>query len=112
MNPYYRTICARMTYPNLASPGANNGDDDDIDDEDVLSVLPQFECGLFFNFHSDSCPSCLGEAPNKEYLDKMIAMKHECCKKDMARNAAYRKIKAKARQAVKVSVLQRLLDAA
>lgn len=102
MNPYYRSVCA--THPKLTPPNVNNDDNGDSDGSDVVGILPEFEQSLFY---SNSCSCCLQEIPNRELFDKTIVTKHhDCCKEDWARKAAYQKIKAKAKRAVKVSAFE------
>jgi hypothetical protein len=98
MNPYYRFIC--MTHSKFAN--VNNDDDNNCDGNDGASdvILPEFE-HLFTNIClTDSCSCCFREASNKKVL---ISKQHDYCKDDWMRKMAYRKIKTKIENAIRVS---------
>ncbi|XP_025157802.1 tubulin glycylase 3A-like [Harpegnathos saltator] len=92
VNPYNRPAFAR-TWPKWLRP------DDDVDDSegDVVSGLPEFECGVFANSCMAACSCCPREAPEQE----QEARTRGCCREDWARKAAYRKIKERVAAAVK-----------
>lgn len=95
MNPYHRSIRARMTRLKWMLP-------DDVDDQSEtgiggLSCL--FECGAYANSYVDACSCCI-------FLDETTVARHrDCCKKEWLRKEAYWKIKAKVEDAVKVIFL-------
>lgn len=93
VNPYHRSIRARMTRPKWTLP------DTDDQSETGISGLPEFECGAYANSCMDACSCCtLSEKTT-------VAERRGCCKKEQSRKEAYRKIKAKVENAVKVIFL-------
>jgi len=100
MNPYYRFIC--MTHSKFANVNNDDDNNNDCDGNDGASdvILPEFE-HLFTNIClTDSCSCCLREASNKKLL---ISKQHDYCKEDWMRKMAYRKIKTKIENAIRVS---------
>lgn len=93
VNPYHRSIRARMTYPKWTLADA------DDQSEVGISGLPEFECGAYVNSYAGACSCCtLSE-------ETTIAQHRGYCKKERLRKEAYKKIKAKVENAVKVIFL-------
>lgn len=62
VNPYHRSISARMTRPKWTLP-------DDVDDQSEAGIggLPKFECGAYANSYVDACSCCI-------FLDEMTVV--------------------------------------
>jgi len=90
VNPYHRSVRAKMMRPKWMLPDAND------QSEAEINGLPEFECG---NSCMDACSCCT-------FSEEMTgARRRGCCKKERLRKEAYRKIKVKVENAVKVIFL-------
>ncbi|TGZ49818.1 tubulin glycylase 3A [Temnothorax longispinosus] len=87
VNPYHRSVRARMTRPRWTLPDA------DDQSEAGISGLPEFECGAYENSYVDACSCCT--------FSGEIIVAQRRCKKERSRREAYEKIKAKVENAVK-----------
>lgn len=88
VNPYYRSIRARMTCPRWTLPDA------DDQSETGICGLPEFEYDAYANSYMDACSSCIfsERTTTAQHRDQM----------ERSRKEAYRKIKTKVENAVKV----------
>lgn len=93
VNPYNRSDLVRIC-PKWLLP-----DDADDSESGVVSGLPEFECGVLANSYMDACSCCPQEA--SDHADRETRARG-CCREDWAKKAAYRKIKERVENAVKV----------
>lgn len=96
VNPYRRPVLARMC-PKWLQPDAVDGSE-----SGVVSGLPEFECGVSADSrHMDAC-SCCPRDPSARDQAGQETRPRGCCREDWARKAAYRKIKERVEDAVRV----------
>jgi len=91
VNPYHRSVRAKMTRPKWTLP--------DDQSEAEINGLPEFECDTYGNSCMYACSCCTF---SEETTD---VRRRGYCKKERLRKEAYRKIKAKVENAVKVIFL-------